>query len=80
MHCAWRRDYHRLVLLTFNLIIQRYQLTNLAEVTVQRLCYCNSNTRGMTQQITKWSHWHKRITDQLILQNGKKLQGVQDEQ
>ena len=69
-----------LVFLVFNLIPQRTHcsvLTNFAEVTVQGLCYCNSDAWG----------WPNRsqsgvidITGQLILQNGKKLKGVQEEQ
>ena len=59
------------VLLTLNFI------PNLDEVRAQGLSYCNSNAGG-------WYNSYQSgvigITDQLILQNGKKLRGVQEEQ
>ena len=52
-------------------------LTNLDEVTAEELCYCYSNAWG----------WHNSyhsgvigITDQIILQNGKNLRCIQEEQ
>ena len=63
-----------LVLVAFNFIPQS---TNLDEVTAQGLCYYNSNVWG-------WHNSHQSgvigITDQLILQNGKKLRCVQEVQ
>ena len=43
-------------------------LTNLVEVTVQELCYCNSNA-------WVWYNGHQNIgiTDQLIFQNEKRV-------
>ena len=78
MHCARPLDYHSLGLT----IIQFHPLkvtplSNLAKVTDQGLCYCNSNACG-------WHNSHQSgvisITDQLIIQNGKKLRRVQEEQ
>ena len=67
-----------LVLLAINFIpIMVTPLTNLDEVTAQGPGCSNSNAWG----------WHNSyqsgvigITDHLILQNGKRLQGVQEEQ
>ena len=67
-----------LVLLAFNFIPQRsHHLLTFTRSRLQILYYCNSNAWG----------WHNSyqsevigITNQLILQNGKRLQGVQEEQ
>ena len=66
-----------LVLLAFNSFPKVTPLTNSVKVTDQGLSYCNSNAWG----------WHNidqskviSITDQLILQNEKKLRSVQEEQ
>ena len=69
-----------IVSVAFNLILKKVTpLTNLAVVTVQGHCFCNFNAfLGMTL----YSHQSEviSITDQIIFQNGKKLQSVQQEQ
>ena len=58
MHCIWNRDYHSLSHTCIQLHPPKViQLTNLAEVMVQGLCYCNSNARGWHNCMSsKWSH------------------------
>ena len=79
--CAWPWDYHCLSLTRIQFHpLNVTPLPILAEITVQEgLCYCSSIAWG----------WHNSkqsavididITDQLILLNGKKLRGVQEEQ
>ena len=78
MHCARPRDYHSLGLTRIQFHPQKVTpLTNPANVMDQGFCYCNSDAWG----------WHNSyqsgvisITDQLILQNGKMLRSVQEEQ
>ena len=64
-----------LVLLAFNHPPKVIPLTNLDEVTAQRLYYVNSNA-------WKWHHSYQsgviNIIDQLILHYIKKLRGVQE--
>ena len=78
MHCALPGDYHSLIL-TY---IQFYRpkvtpLTNLDEVAAQGLCYSNFNAWGCHNS---YQSGVIGITDQFILQNEKKLGGVQEEQ
>ena len=78
MQCEWPGDYHSLCLTRIQFYPPKVTpLTNLHEVMVLGLCNCNSKAWG----------WHNSyqsgvigITDQLILQNGKKLWGVKEEQ
>ena len=78
MQCAWPGKYHSLSLTPIQFHSPKVTpLINLDKVTAQGLYYCNSNAWG----------WHDSyqsevigITDQVILQNGKKLEGVQEEQ
>ena len=72
------RDYHSLGLSRIQFHPQKVTpLTNPAKDTDQGLCYCNPDAWG-------WPNSHQSgvisITDQLILQNGKKLRSVQEEQ
>ena len=70
MHCAWPGDYHSLSLTRIQFHPPKVTpLINLHEVTAHWLCYFNFKAWG----------WHNSyqslvigITDQLILQNGKK--------
>ena len=70
IHCALPGDYHSLSLICMEFHPSKVMpLTNLDEVTAQGLWHCNSSATG----------WHNSnqgrvfgITDQLILQNGKK--------
>ena len=76
MDGAWAVYYHSLDFTRIQFQpLEVTPLTNLAEVTDQGLCYRNSNAWG----------WHNSyqsgvfgITNQLILQNGEKLRGVQN--
>ena len=78
MHCARPRDYHSLGL-TRNKFhpLKVTPPTNPAKVTDQGLFYRNSNAKG-------WHNSHQSgvisIIHQLILQNGKKLRSIQEEQ
>ena len=67
-----------MVLLAFNFHSTKVTpLANTAEVMDQGLCYCNSNI---------WLSYNSHqsdvisITDQLVFQNGKDLQSLQEEQ
>ena len=63
-----------IVLLAFNIIHLRVTLlTNLPEVRLQGLCYCNSNAWG-SRSLQSGAIG---LTYQLILKNGKQLRGVQ---
>ena len=66
-----------LVLLAFICFRKVAPLTNLAKVTEQGLCYCNSNAWG-------WHNSHQSgvicITYQLILKNRKKLRSLEEKQ
>ena len=75
MHCGRPGDYYCLSL--NRILFHPWKVTplaNPAEVTDQRLCYCNSNAWG-------WHNSHQSgiigITDQPTFQKGKKLWGVQ---
>ena len=72
--CTWPGDYDSLRLTRIKLHPPNaIPLNNLDAVTGQGLCYCNFNVWG-------WHNSYKSgligIIDQLIRQNGKKLQGV----
>ena len=78
MHCARPRDCHIVGLTRIQFNPPKVTpLTNPAKVTDQGLCYCNSDAWG-------WHNSHQSgvisITDQLIIQNVKKLRSVQEEQ
>ena len=78
MHCVRPGDYHSLCLTHIKFYPTKVTpLTNLAEVALQGLCYCNSNARGWNN-ISQSGVFDK--TDKLILQNGEQLRGVQEEQ
>ena len=76
-HCARPRDYHSLGLIHIQFHPSKVtQLTNPARSRI-RDCYCNPDAWG-------WHNSHQSgvisMTDQLIFQNGKKLQSVHEEQ
>ena len=77
MHCARPVDYHILNLTRIQFHPPKVTpLTNLAEVTVQGLCYRNSSAWGWQNRLK----WIICKTNNFILQNGKKLRGVLGEQ
>ena len=74
MHCAWTRDSHNLGLTRIQFHSPKVtSLTNLAKVTDQGLCYCNSNAWW-------WLNSNESrvisITDQLIFQEKKLRSGT----
>ena len=79
MHCAWPRYYHGLSLTRIRFHPPKVTpLINLDEVTAHWICFCNSNSWEMHNNI--YQSGVIDITDQLFLQNGKKLGVEQEEQ
>ena len=75
MHCVRPWDYHSIGLTRIQFHPPNVTpLTNPAKVTDQGLCYCNSDAWGWHNSHQSWVI---SITNQLIFQNGKKLQSVQ---